>query len=142
MLSELWHQRIGHPGPVRLSVLAQHNTGLNYKLTYDLHIMHSYQVYNYGKIKRAPLGQTSDTIKLVPGTRFHLDFGFIRALSMDVGVTAGHHIMNSYDGNNNYLFIVHAKYQHTWVLCQTSKAPPIHILKLFLEINGLKEGIQ
>jgi hypothetical protein len=85
------------------------------------------------------MGDTSDTIKLLPGTRFHLDFGFIRVLSLDFGVTAGHCIVTSYNGNNTFLLIVCAKTRHTWVFCQTPKAPPIHILERFLEVNGLKD---
>jgi hypothetical protein len=88
------------------------------------------------------MGDTSDTVKLLPGTRFHLDFGCIRALSIDVGFTADHSIITSYDGNNTFLLIVCAKARHIWVFCQPSKAPPIHILKCFLEVNGLKDGPQ
>jgi hypothetical protein len=51
--------------------------------------MHSRQACNDGKIQRADKGPISDTGLLLPGTRFHLDFGFIRASSADVGVTKG-----------------------------------------------------
>jgi hypothetical protein len=86
------------------------------------------------------MGDTSSTIKLLPGTRFHLHFGFILAPSMDFCVTAGHRIVTSYDGNNTFLLIFCTKARHTWVLCQPSKAPLIHILEHFLEVKGLKDG--
>jgi hypothetical protein len=60
--------------------------------------------------------QPSDTGLLLPGTRFHLDFGFIRASSADFGVTMGNRVVTSYDGNKSYLIIVCAKTRHTWVL--------------------------
>jgi hypothetical protein len=93
MLSELWHQLLGHPGHIQLSLLAHYSTCPPSKLTAVLHPMHSCQAYNDGKIKCAPMGDISDTIKLLPGTRFHLNFGFIRASSLDFGVTAGHNIV-------------------------------------------------
>jgi hypothetical protein len=86
------------------------------------------------------MGDTSDTVTLLLGTRFHLDFGFIRASSLDFGITAGRHIVTSYYGNNTFLLLVCAKARHTWVFCQPSKPPPIHILGCFLEVNGLKGG--
>jgi hypothetical protein len=101
--------------------------------------MHSCHAFNDGQIKRAPMDDTSDTIKLLLGTRFHVNFGFIWASSLDFGVTAGHRIVTSYDGKHNFLLIVCAKVRHTWVFCKTSKAPPIHILERFLEVRGLKD---
>jgi hypothetical protein len=140
MLSEIWHQRILHIGPAQLSLLAQYSTYLPSKLTVGLHPMKLCQACNYGKIKCAPMGVTSDTVKLLLGTRLHLDFGFIRVSSLDVGITDGLRIVTSYDGNNAFLLIVCANARHTWVFFQPSKSPPIHILERFLEVNGLKDG--
>jgi hypothetical protein len=92
--------------------------------------MKSFQACNAGNIKRATMGDTSDTVKLLPGTRFHLDFGFIRASSLDVGVTVGHRSVTYYDGNTTLLLIFCAKANHTWVFFQPSKAPPIHIRRM------------
>jgi hypothetical protein len=58
------------------------------------------------------MGDTSDTLNILLGTRFHLNFGFIIALSLDFGVTAGHRIFTSYDGNNTFLLIVCTKARH------------------------------
>jgi hypothetical protein len=76
LLSELWHQRLDHPGPTQLSALAKHITGLPSLLT--MHPMHFCRACNNGKIQRADKGPITDTALLLPGTRFHLDFGFIR----------------------------------------------------------------
>jgi hypothetical protein len=40
LLSELWHQRLGHPVPTQLSVLVKHSAGLPAQLTAGLHPMH------------------------------------------------------------------------------------------------------
>jgi len=142
MQAELWHQRLGHPGPTQLSALAEHATGLPPRLTNDLHPMHSCQVCSDAKIKRAPMGTTADTDPIQPGTRFHLDFGFIRASSEDYGVTKqkGKRVVTSFDGFNTFLLIVCAKTRFTWVFCQQSKSPPTEILDSFLKSSGLKDG--
>jgi hypothetical protein len=102
--------------------------------------MHSCQACNNGKIQRADKGPITDTALLLPGTRFHLDFGFIRASSADFGVSTVNRVVTSYDGNNSYLLIVCAKTRQTWVFCQASKLPPIFIIGRFLALNGLKSG--
>jgi hypothetical protein len=119
-------------------MLAKHSTGLPSLIT--MHPMHSCQACNDGKIQRADKGPISDTVLLLPGTRCHLDFGFIHALSANFGVTTGYSVVTSYDGNNSYLIIVCAKTRHTWVFCQASKSPPIFIIERFLASNGLKSG--
>jgi hypothetical protein len=115
LLSELWHQCIGHPGPTQLSMLAKHSTGLPSQLTAGLYPMYYFQACNYEKIKRAPMGPTSDTDPLLSGTRFHLDFVLIHDSSADFGITPGNRVVISYDGNNTYLLIICAKVRHTWI---------------------------
>jgi hypothetical protein len=105
-----------------------------------MHPMHSCQACNDGKIQHADKGPISDTGFLLPGTRFNLDFGFIRASSADFGVMTGNHVLTSYDSNNSYLIIVCDKTRQTWVFCQASKLPPIFIIERFLASNGLKSG--
>jgi hypothetical protein len=135
LMSELWHQYLGHPGPSQLSLLSNHSNGLPSQLIAGLHPMHSCQACNKGKIHRAPMGPNSEM-----ATRFHLDFGFIRASSADFGVSMGNRVVASYDGNNTYLLIVCVNMRHTWIFCQASKSPPIFIFEHFLELNGLKKG--
>jgi hypothetical protein len=88
------------------------------------------------------MGPTYDTAPLLPGTRFHLDFGFIRASSADFGVSAGNSFATSYDGNDTHVLIICANARHTWAFCQASKSPPIFIIERFLALNGLKPGPQ
>jgi hypothetical protein len=129
-----------HPGPTQLSALVKHSTGLPAHLTAGLHPMHSCQACNDGKIQRAPMGTTSDTAPIVSATRFHLDFGFIRASSHYFGVTKGPRVVTSYDGNNTYLIIVDSKQRYSWFFCQPSKSPLVSILERFLAVHGFKEG--
>jgi hypothetical protein len=123
LLSELWHQRLDHPGPTQLIVLTTHGTGLPSQLTTGLNPMHSCQACNDDKIRRAPIGPVSDTAPLLPGTRFHLDFGFIHASSADFGVSAGNRVVTSYDSNNSYLLIVCAKARQTWIFVKLPSRP-------------------
>jgi hypothetical protein len=140
LLSELWYQRLGNPGHTQLCMLAKHSTGLLSQLKSGLHPMHSCQSCNGGDIRRAPTGPASNTAPLLPCTRFHLDFGFIRASSSEFGVSTGNHIVTSYDGNNTYFLIVCAKARCTWVFCQASKSPTIFFIERFLALNSLKSG--
>jgi hypothetical protein len=95
---------------------------------------------NDEKIQRADKGPISDTALLLPGTRFHLDCGFIPASSADFGVIMGNRVVTSYDTNNSYLIIVCAKTCQTWVLCQSSKSPPIFIIERFLASIDITSG--
>jgi hypothetical protein len=140
LLSELWYQHLGHPVPTQLSVLFKYSTGLSSQLTVILHPMHSCQAYNDDKIRRAPLCPVSDTTPLLPGTGFHLDFGFVCASFADFGVSAGNLVVTSYDGYNSYLIIMCEKARQQWMFCQASKSPPIFIVERFLALNGLKFG--
>jgi hypothetical protein len=141
LLSEVWHQRLGHPGPTQFSALANNSTGLPAQLTAGLlHPMHSCQAYNNGKIQRAPMVPTSDTAPISSATCFHLDFGFIRASSNDFSVKKVPRVVTSYDGNNAYLLISDAKQLYSWVFCQPSKSPHVSILERLLAVHGLKEG--
>jgi hypothetical protein len=138
LLSEVWHQLLGHPGPTQLSALAKHSTGLPSLIT--MHPMHLCQAFNDEKIQSADKGPITDTDLLLPGTKCYLDFGFIRDSSANFGVSMGNRVVTSYNGNNSYLLIVCAKTCQTWVFCQASKSPPFFIIERFLALNGLKSG--
>jgi hypothetical protein len=86
------------------------------------------------------MGPVSNTTPLLSGTRFHLDFGFIRASSAGFGVSAVNRVVAYYDINNSYLLIVCAKARQTWIFFQASKSPPIFIVERFLALNGIKYG--
>jgi hypothetical protein len=124
----------------QIIVLAKHSTLLPPQLTAGLHPMYTCQACNDDTINYAPMGPTSETDHLLPGTGFHIDIGFIRASSDDFGITPLNRVFTSYDGNNTYLLIVCAKARHTRKFCQASKSPPIFIIEQFLTIYGIKTG--
>jgi hypothetical protein len=133
-MPQLLYERIGHPGPTQLSLLAKHSTGLPSKLTAGLQPINYCQACKGGKIKRALMGPTSDTDSLLPGTRLYVDFGFICASSADFGTTPGNRVVTSYDGN------VCGKAHHMLIFCQASQSPPIFMIERFLVMHGLETG--
>jgi hypothetical protein len=71
------------------------------------------------------MGQTTSVADLLPGSRFHLDFGFMRASSQSFQKQVGApHIVNSYDGYNSYLFITDAKTCFTWGILNCYQISP------------------
>ena len=79
------------------------------------------------------MGQTTSVADLLPGSRFHLDFGFMRASSQSFQKQVGApRIVNSYDGYNSYLLITDAKTRFTWVFLTATKSPPVDIVQKFL----------
>jgi hypothetical protein len=63
---------------------------------------------------RPPLGPTSSATDLIPGSRFHLDFGFMRASSNTFLKTkTGTRVVQSHDGFTSYLIIADAVTRYT-----------------------------
>jgi hypothetical protein len=85
------------------------------------------------------MGPTDPVEDLIPGSRFHLDFGFMRASSesfkKQLGATR---VVTSYDDYNSYLLITDAKTRYTWIFLTASKDPPCDIVTRFLKTFGLK----
>ena len=86
-----------------------------------------------------PLGPTSTATDLIPGSRFHLDFGFMRASSNTFLKTkTGTCVVQSHDGFTSYLIIADAVTCYTWVfLTVVSKEPPLQLVTKFLQTHGL-----
>jgi hypothetical protein len=79
------------------------------------------------------MGPALSTEDLLPGTRFRLDFGFIRA-SLDSSTPSKKSpwVVTSIDaGFNAYLLITDTATRYTWCFPTVSKAPPIAILEKF-----------
>ena len=121
--TELWHQRLGHPGMHQLRHLQQCATGLPHRLHHQVHPLHHCKICSDARARKNPMGPISPVDHLLPGSRFHLDFGFMRASSDSFHKTPGaSHVVDSYDGYNSYLLITDAKTRFTWVFLATSKA--------------------
>ncbi len=72
------------------------------------------------------------------GARFYMDFGFLRASSVDYlrpDINCDR-VFDSYDGYSFYLLIVDDKSSMTWIFLTRSKSPPLDIVRLFLQTFG------
>jgi hypothetical protein len=88
-----------------------------------------------------PMGPTLSTCELLLATRFHINFGFMRASSEKYRPQKGApRVVTSVDGFNAYLFIADAKTCYTFVFLTVSKSPPHQILDQFLAKHGLNTG--
>ena len=139
--TELWHQRLGHPGMSQLHHLQHCATGLPLGLEKHIHPLHNCKVCSNAKVRKNPMGATVSSDHLSASSRFHLDFGFMRASSDAFTQQAGAtRIVESHDGYNSYLLIVDAKTRYTWIFLTASKAPPIDHVSSFLKAFGLPSG--
>jgi hypothetical protein len=87
------------------------------------------------------MGHTVSVDDLLPGSHFHLDFGFMRASSdSNLKQPGATRVVSLYDNYNAYLLITDAKTRYTWVFLTASKYPPCNIVKVFLAQFGLKNG--
>jgi hypothetical protein len=76
------------------------------------------------------------------GKRFYMDFGFMRASSLDYRQPnpKTDRVVQSWDGYSSYLLIVDEASCYTWVLLTKSKDPPLDIIDQFLRKFGHEEG--
>ena len=87
------------------------------------------------------MGPSSTEVDLLPGSSFHVDFGFMHASSDEFLKTKqAIQVVLSYDGYNSFLLLTDAATHYTWVFLIASKDPPIALLVCFLEEHGLKQG--
>ena len=87
------------------------------------------------------MGPTTSVEHLLPGSCFHLDFGFMRASSQSLTkITGATRVVNSHDGYNSYLLITDAKTRYTWVFLTATKEPSAEIVNTFLNTKGLRTG--
>ena len=66
----------------------------------------------------------------LPGQHFHIDFGFVRG--SDFKETQDRQTITSIDGFNSYLLIIDRATRYTWIFLQSTKEPPLTIIKLML----------
>ena len=134
--TELWHQRLGHPGMHQLRHLQKCTTGIPSGLHQQVHPLHHCKICSDARARKNPMGPTTSVEHLLPGSRFHLDFGFMRASSQSyVKITGATRVVNSYDGYNSYLLITDAKTRYTWVFLTATKEPPTQVVHTFLNIG-------
>ncbi len=72
-----------------------------------------------------------------PGSGFHMDMGFVRGSAYQQKSEDGH-IVTSLDVYNSYLLIINRATWYIWVFLSKYKAPPIQVIKAFLDTHGSK----
>ena len=66
----------------------------------------------------------------LPGQHFHIDFGFVRG--SEFKQTKDGKTITSIDGYNSYLIVIDRATRYTWIFLQSSKQPPLTVIKLLL----------
>ena len=80
-------------------------------------------------------GNPAEDIKVtVPCERFHMDFGFIKAIDTE---SSNKNLITSYDGFNSYLLVIDKKTRYIWIFLSKNKAPPIATIDKFLIKHGI-----
>jgi len=120
--SELWAARLGHCGADQLKALATHADGL--PNGFEFHPFRHIDWKEQARIRKRAARRVATKVAEI-GVRFYLDFGFIRASSVDYqrpNINSDR-IVDSYDGYSSYLLIVDEKSSKTCVFLTKSKAP-------------------
>ncbi len=137
--SELWMQCLGCPGEDQLDLLPGNVTGIPHNFQY-----HPFRFINWKEEahiqKQAALRSAKHTMEIK--RRFYLDFGFMRALTLNFNQPDKAHdwVVHSYDGYSSYLLIVDKASRHVWVFLTKSKEPPMDIIDTFLAQHGHSKG--
>jgi hypothetical protein len=133
--SELWAACLGHCGKDQLHSLATHVNGLPNSFEFHpfCHIDWKEQAQTHKQAVHHLAQKVEDT-----GARFYMDFGFIRASSVDYcrPTIRSNSVVKSYNGYSSYLLIVDDKSSKSWVFLTRSKSPPLDIVRLFLSTFG------
>ena len=129
-LYRLWHHRLGHPGKFVMDNIKAVTDGVP-KLKHLRNPFFKCEHSMHGKITQMKKGFNEDpTRATVPGQRFFMDYGFIRAH------TEEGKILQSIDNYTTYLLIADEYSRYMWVFLFKSKHPQIQIIKDFLDQQG------
>ena len=73
---------------------------------------------------------------------FYMDFGFLRASTLDLSqpTHGGNRVVYSHDRFTSYLLIVDEASRYIWVFLTNRKSPPLIIVNEFLKTHGLPDG--
>jgi hypothetical protein len=111
--SKLWMQCLGCPGKDQLDLLPGNITGIPHNFQY-----HPFQFIDWKEEaciqKQAALCFAKQTTEIK--RRFYLDFGFMRALTLNFNQPdkAHNQVVHSYNGYSSYLLIVDKASRHVW----------------------------
>jgi hypothetical protein len=150
--TELWHQRMAHPGTAKLKKTQLHTTGM--PPLGAAHPLFGCNSCNMGQMQKQARGKIESREANTKGERFHMDYGFFcgprhlqkhikrRYGNMTLARTNHKPIIESREGYVAYLLILDAFTRQVWAYPTKAKEPPIATVDLFLKQFGLHDGTQ
>ena len=137
--AELWAARLGHCSEWQLLKIPQHADGTPSK--FFPHPLRFVDHKEQARIRKQPVGSSSSPAPL-PGQRFLMDFGFIRASTSDYSTPniETDRVVESFDGFVAYLIIVDEASKFVWIFLRKSKEPPVDLVSHFLQLYGRRSG--
>ena len=135
-LYELWHQRTTHSGKNVMEALHKCVDGVPPNLSKCRHGLYRCACCQQAKSTNSTGNTTEEPKATVPGERFQMDFGFIKALDSESKEKIKG-LIESYDGYNSYLLIIDKKTRYIWIFLSSSKSPPINTVDKFLIKHGI-----
>ena len=135
---ELWHQRTTHSGQNVMEALPRCVDGVPKNLGKCRYGLYKCACCQSAKSTNCTGNPTEDIKAKVPCERFHMDFGFIKALDTESDDKIKN-LIKSYDGFNSYLLIIDKKTRYIWVFLSESKHPPVATVDKFLTKFGIPQ---
>ena len=116
------HRRYGHPSDSKLAFMCRSKKDPGLPAIFPK----KFQTFKElcpicarGKMRVTNKGEVIDTNNYLPGQMLHIDFTFYEIVSIR--------------GFTCVFIIVDAKTRRVWAFCTSSKRPPIHIMRFFLQ---------
>ena len=137
--SELWAARLGYCGEWQLKQIPLHADGTPPK--FFPHPLRFVDHKEQARVRKQPAGSHAEQA-LLPGQRFLMDFGFMRASTHDYATPniETDRVVESFDGYVAYLIIVDETSKFVWIFLRKSKEPPIDLVSHFLQMYGRRSG--
>ena len=137
--AELWAARLGYCSEWQLTKIPLHADGTPSK--FFPHPLRFVTHKEMARVRKQPSGSDPDRA-ILPGQRFLMDFGFMRASSSDYSSPnlETNRVVESFDGFVAYLIIVDEASKFVWIFLRKSKEPPVDLVSHFLQIYGRRSG--
>jgi hypothetical protein len=130
---------LGSPGEFQLDLLTGNVTGIPPGFHYHPFCLIDWK--EEAQVQKQAAGKSTERTTDV-GCRFYMDFGFMRASSLDYSRPNKKHdrIIDSWDGYLSYLLVVNEASQYIWVFLAKLKEPLLGIIDTFLDHFGHVNG--
>jgi deoxyuridine 5'-triphosphate nucleotidohydrolase len=134
---ELWHNRLGHPGPKVMEVLHKHVDGVpklkkNKFYSCAACMSSKFRKTHIGTTKRSPVPDDKPQPKIEKGQHLSMDFGFVRGSDWSKLESDGK-LVTSMDGYRSYCLIIDRATRYIWIVLTKTKSPPVTQVKDLLK---------